>query len=148
MLAMTNLTSLRVGALAPTKQSYFKPRLFLPIIAYKQPFFESPAPKPVSLRKNEPSITLHPLLPYGFTLYFKDRQVAHMELAFKISSDSDRKLILLKRKVSSGNLEADLLAMRYIWHYLFIQQAKFTPGGWQVVKIDLSTEGRKSNVLR
>jgi len=45
---------------------------------------------------------------------------------------------VIKRKISSGNLEVDLLTMRYIGHYLFIQQKRFTPNNWQTVKIDLS----------
>lgn len=91
-------------------------------------------------RAEEPTIIFHPLLPYGFTLYFKDRQVAHVELIFKIVSEAQRNSILIKRKISSGNLEVDLMTMRYIGHYLFIQQTNFTPDNWQTVKIDLSAK--------
>jgi hypothetical protein len=92
------------------------------------------------LRKKEPEIIFHPLLPYSFTLYFNDRQIAHVELLFSIISNDKplRNSAVIKRKISSGNLEADLLIMRYIEHYLFIQQARFTPNSWQSVKIDLS----------
>ena len=83
-------------------------------------------------------ILFHPLLPYSFPLYFKDRQVAHVELLFKILQDKLRSYILVKRKISSGNLEVDLLSVRYISHYLFLRQAAFAPGAWQVVKVDLS----------
>jgi hypothetical protein len=101
--------------------------------------------KPVStflpVRKKEPEIIFHPLLPYSFTLYFKDRQIAHVELLFNIVSNKGlRNAAVIKRKISSGNLEVDLLIMRYIEHYLFIQQARFTPNTWQSVKIDLSAK--------
>ena len=39
-----------------------------------------------------------------------------------------------------GNLEADLVCMRYVSHYLFMQQEKITPGIWHTVKIDLSAK--------
>lgn len=101
--------------------------------------------KPISaflpLRKKEPEIIFHPLLPYSFTLYFKDRQIAHVELLFNIISNKAlRNFAVIKRKISSGNLEVDFLIMRYIEHYLFIQQARFTPNSWQSVKIDLSAK--------
>ncbi|MFH1413850.1 MAG: hypothetical protein ABIG56_03300 [Candidatus Omnitrophota bacterium] len=95
-------------------------------------------PFPNLAERREPAIFLYPLLPYGFRLYFRDRQVAHVELSFNIASDGRRTPVLIKRKISSGNLEVDLLAMRYISHYLFIQQANLPPGEWKTVKIDLS----------
>ena len=82
----------------------------------------------------------YPRLPPYFSLYFKDRQVAHMELMFKITSSLKNSSISIKRKISSGNLEADLLCMRYINHYLFVQQGIFTSGDWQAVKIELSAK--------
>jgi hypothetical protein len=91
-----------------------------------------------ALARRTPEILFHPLLPYSFPLYFKDRQVAHVELLFKILPDKLRSYILVKRKISSGNLEVDLLSVRYISHYLFLRQAAFAPGAWQVVKVDLS----------
>jgi len=93
-----------------------------------------------ALEKREPMILFHPALPYGFSLYFKDRQVAHVELAFNINSGASRNSIAVKRKISSGNLEVDLLCMRYIGHYLFIEQDRFARNSWQAVKIDLSED--------
>ncbi len=81
---------------------------------------------------------LYPRLPYDFSLYFRDRQAAHIELAFNIKTAGNREEVAIKRKISSGNLEADLLSMRYISHYLFIQKTRFAPGVWQSVKIDLA----------
>jgi len=121
-------------------QYYLKPQLSLIFNAEKEPLFVKSTPLLFSLRKREPMIIFHPLLPYGFSLYFKDRQVAHVELMFNIVSFGGRNSVMVKRKISSGNLEVDLLSMRYIWHYLFIQQARFTPNNWQTVKIDLSTK--------
>ena len=74
-------------------------------------------------------------------LYFKDRQLAHIELAFNIISGQKINPVVVKRKISSGNLEADLLSMRYISHYLYIQQAAFPSDVWQEVKIELSPKG-------
>ncbi|MFH0762395.1 MAG: hypothetical protein V1925_00710 [Candidatus Omnitrophota bacterium] len=96
--------------------------------------FSLPAP----LEKRDPMLLFHPVLPYGFSLYFKDRQVAHVEVMFNIESAGPRNSIAVKRKISSGNLEVDLLCARYIGHYLFIEQARFAPDKWQTVKIDLS----------
>jgi hypothetical protein len=90
--------------------------------------------------RKESVIMFHPLLPYQLQLYFKDRQQVHIELMFNIIPGKEKNSILIKRKVSSGNLEADLLSVRYISHYLFIQQARFQPNNWQTVKIDLSTQ--------
>lgn len=89
-------------------------------------------------KKKAPVIMFYPHLPYHFLLYFKDRQAVHIELMFNIISQVGTNAIIIKRKISSGNLEADLLAMRYIGHYLFIQQASFPIDSWQTVKIDLS----------
>lgn len=91
-------------------------------------------------REKDSVVMIHPLLPYQLQLYFKDRQSVHLELAFKIISSGHKNYVIVKRKISSGNLEADLLCCRYLGHYLFIQQAKFVPGTWQTVKIDLSKE--------
>jgi len=88
--------------------------------------------------KKEPAIMFYPRLPYHFALYFKDRQAVHIELSFEVISSDKRNLVLVKRKISSGNLEADLLSMRYISRYLFIQQRGLTPNKWEIVKIDLS----------
>jgi hypothetical protein len=96
---------------------------------------------PALASRKEPEIIFYPLLPYGFALYFKDRQIAHVELDFKIERTGAKNSIAVKRKISSGNLEVDLLCQRYINHYLFLQQARFGPGSWQAVKIDLSAKG-------
>lgn len=93
---------------------------------------------PVPLRNA--SLFFHPLLPYSFSLYFRDRQVAHVELMFKIEEAGARNTIVLRRKISSGDLEVDLLTMRYISHYLFIKQNALSTGNWQTVKIDLSAQ--------
>jgi len=96
---------------------------------------------PISLMsgRKESAIMFYPRLPYHFALYFKDRQTVHIELAFAVVSGAQRNSILVKRRISSGNLEADLLSMRYISRYLFMQQRGFVPNKWQTVKIDLST---------
>ncbi len=91
-------------------------------------------------KRKEPAIIFHPLLPYDFTLYFKDRQIAHVELMFNLISDNGRTSAVIKRKISSGNLEVDLLSLRYIERYLFIQQGSFAPNNWRTVKIDLSAK--------
>ncbi|MFA5118054.1 MAG: hypothetical protein WC695_04270 [Candidatus Omnitrophota bacterium] len=85
-------------------------------------------------------IMFYPLLPQHFMLYFQDRQSAHMELLCKAGKVQKPSSIIIKRKVSSGNLEVDLLTMRYIGHYLFIQQRHFIEDTWQTIKIDLSAE--------
>lgn len=89
--------------------------------------------------KNKPSIMLYPRMPSYFNLYFKDRQLVHIELLFNISAKTPVKSVIVKRKISSGNLEADLLVMRYMSHYLYLQQTRFSPDVWQEVKIDLAT---------
>jgi len=102
-------------------------------------FLKTADGKPPMVRK-EQTVIFHPLLPYSFPLYFHDRQVAHVELMFKIAPQGMKNSILIKRKISSGNLEVDLLSMRYIGHYLFIQPRGFVPEDWQTVKIDLSAK--------
>jgi hypothetical protein len=82
----------------------------------------------------------YPRLPEHFLLFFKDRQVVHIELMYNVAPRYKTNVITLKRKISSGNLEADLLSMRYIEHYLFIGQTKFVKNKWQTVKIDLSAK--------
>lgn len=87
-------------------------------------------------RKKEPTIVFHPPLPYSFLLYFQDRQIAHIEFMFYISGNG--KISSLKRKVSSGNLDADLLSLRYIAHCLNLVEGKFPSDSWQTVEIDLT----------
>lgn len=119
---------------------YMKPASCVSIIPKKETFIKKAGDFLYLARRKEPAIIFHPLLPYDFTLYFKDRQVAHVELMFNIASIGERTSPVIKRKISSGNLEVDLLSMRYIGHYLFIQQANFTPNSWLTVKIDLSAK--------
>ena len=91
--------------------------------------------------RKEPVIMFYPRLPYNFLFYFKDREAVHIELIFNIMSvPKSNSVIMVKRRISSGNLEADLLSMRYISHYLFVEQARFPPNSWQTVKIDLSAK--------
>jgi hypothetical protein len=116
---------------------YVKPAVTVSFSAERQPVKAVSIQATVSQRKDS-VLLLHPLLPYQFDLYFKDRQAVYIELEFAITQANDRNFVSLRRKISSGNLEADLLSMRYIGHYLFIQQARFTPATWQKVKIEFS----------
>lgn len=123
-----------------TSQAYFKPQLSLGISAKKEIFFpRQEFPKPRSSHK-EQAVIFYPPLPYNFTLYFKDRQVAHVELMFKGAYEKKSGFFAVKRRVSSGNLEVDLLSMRYISRYLFIQRNNITAADWRTVKIDLSAK--------
>ncbi len=91
---------------------------------------------PVIRRKA--SVMFYPRLPYNFLLYFKDRQVAHIELAYKLNSSGDGlNIVDIRRRVSSGSLEVDLLSMRYISQYLSIQKMSPTAENWQTVRIEL-----------
>lgn len=137
----------RAGILLFAKSSQDPPRLVNNY--YKPPADLLPVEEKLSFRqivplaafpriKREPSITLYPNLPYNFLLYFKDRQIVHIELMFNIISQGKTNYIAIKRKVASGNLEADLLSMRYMNHYLSVQQSRFLPNKWQSVKIELS----------
>lgn len=92
-------------------------------------------------RKREPTVIFYPPLPYSFLLYFQDRQTAHIEFMFYISKDD--KVTSIKRKISSGNLDADILALRYIAHYLNLYEENFPADSWQTVEIDLSRENDK-----
>lgn len=97
--------------------------------------------EPNSLQQNQKQpLLFYPELPQHFLLFFKDRQAVHIELMFNILLGSKINSIYIKRKVSSGNLEADLLTMRYISRYLFIEQSRFPKNSWQTIKIDLSTK--------
>ena len=103
-------------------------------VNHKIAYFESsPVPK---MKKADSSIMFYPAMPYHFLLYFKDRQIAHMEATFYISSTG--KIAGIKRKISSGNPEVDLLIMRNLTHFLNLCKSNFALGSWQTVKIDLS----------
>ncbi len=120
-------------------KDYTKPPVLLTLNQEKMAFAQESNPIPFMTARKGPAIMFYPRLPYHFALYFKDRQTAHIELGFKVVSGDTRNSVLVKRLISSGNLEADLLSMRYISRYLFIQQRGFVPDKWQTVKIDLST---------
>ena len=120
-------------------RDYLKPPVSLTFNQEKIAFTRESMPISLMSGRKESAIMFYPRLPYHFALYFKDRQTVHIELAFAVISGDKRNSILVKRRVSSGNLEADLLSMRYISRYLFMQQRGFVPNKWQIVKIDLST---------
>lgn len=105
-------------------------------LLYQQP----PATLPVSLEKKDVSVVFHPVLPYHFMLYFKDRQVVNIELVYKVIWHGRNSFVAVERKTSSGNLEVDLLSMRHINHYLFIQRDRLEPDSWQKVKIEFSPQ--------
>jgi hypothetical protein len=118
---------------------YLKPKVSLAFNQQKGIIGQS-YPSRIFARKREPAIMFYPLLPYTFPIYFKDRQVAHVELEFQIKPQPLKNSIMVKRKISSGNPEVDLLSMRYIKQYLFIKQANFSLNDWHTVKIDLSAK--------
>ena len=89
----------------------------------------------IRLSKRETSLMFYPYLPYSFILYFKDRQKANLEFLFYFSDDN--RLSSLKRKTSCGNLEIDLLVMRYINRSLYLIRDSFPSHIWQSVKIEL-----------
>ena len=120
-------------------RDYLRPLVSLAFNQEKIAFQQEFKPTPPVSGKRESAIMFYPSLPYQFALYFKDRQTVHIELAFAVISGDKRDSVLVKRRISSGNLEADLLSMRYISRYLFMQEKGFTPNKWQIVKIDLST---------
>jgi hypothetical protein len=118
---------------------YFKPQLKSFLNNHKIIFTQKTESPPIlKIRKEESTITFHPALPYHFTLYFKDRQMAHIGLKFNIVTKGKTNSIIVKRKTASGNLEVDLLSMHYISHYLFIRKTRFSPDEWHAVKIELS----------
>ncbi len=117
-----------------------KPQEEVAITAVKPLFIHQRTAAGVLPLKKDSPIMFHPLLPYQLQIYFKDRQAVHIELMFNIISSGEKNIILTRRKISSGNIEADFLSARYISHYLFIQQARFPLDVWQTVKIDLSTK--------
>ncbi|MBL7081974.1 MAG: hypothetical protein ISS44_05365 [Candidatus Omnitrophica bacterium] len=132
------------------KSSTGKEVMLRPFIS--QPSSEFKKPHPVNLtdhkigyfpllsapeiKKVDSSIMFYPPMPYHFLLYFKDRQTAHMEVAFYISPKG--KVAKIRRKISSGNPEVDLLVMRNLVHFLNLCKSNFALGSWQTVKIDLS----------
>lgn len=136
-LSLSNITA--KGSYA-NYDYYLKPLVNLELVKDKPIYASALAPELFRRTWQKKPIMFYPQLPYHFGLYFKDRQVAHIELMFNINTKNNKGSILVERKISSGNLEADLLSLRYISHYLFIQQANFPHGSWQSVKIDLSAK--------
>lgn len=128
----------RTIAFSPTY--YFKPATSLALNSDKMILVHNQVTPPSAAKEKKSPIMFYPHLPHHFLLYFKDRESVHIELVFNIISTGKTNSVTVKRKISSGNLEADLLAMRYISHYLFVQQAVFVPNKWQTVKIDLSAK--------
>ncbi len=129
--------SAKIDFTLPLSGSALKPAVA--VSAYGQKSF---LPIPVKagqvpVEKRGAVVMLYPSLPYKFNLYFKDRQVAHVELEYKIVSTGKTSAVMLRRKISSGSLEADLLCMRYIYHYLSMQKDRLTADKWQSVKIEL-----------
>jgi hypothetical protein len=126
----------REGFSAP--QGCIKPSLAFGFGAQKSVFTEKTALVRYIPRSPEGAMVFHPVLPYDYTLYFKDRLVAHVELEFDIVSRQGKSSVEIRRSITSGNPEVDLLIMRNISHYLSMQQKRFSPNSWQTVKIDLS----------
>jgi hypothetical protein len=117
---------------------YAKPAHALPVLGDKVPAYVSTVPAALPPRPDS-SVMLYPQLPPGFLLYFSDRQKVHIELSFMISRTfSSVPELVLQRRISSGNLEADLLCMRHISRYLFMRKDRFVPEQWRTIKIDLS----------
>lgn len=119
-------------------QQYYRPMLMPGFVREKENLPDSFALDAVMPKRKAAEIIFYPVLPYDFSLYFNDRQVAHVELKFKVDTKDNSNYIRIKRHISSGNLEVDLLTLRYIERYLFIERLRFKPESWQTVKIDLS----------
>ncbi|MDD4894420.1 MAG: hypothetical protein PHW54_03805 [Candidatus Omnitrophica bacterium] len=120
------------------QDNYSKPQFLVSSNQEKMIFPPAITAAPVITARARQPIMFYPNLPYHFALYFKDRQAVHIELDFQVALGEKRNSILVKRNISSGNLEADLLSMRYISRYIFIEQKGYAPNKWQTVKIDLS----------
>ncbi|NLE91336.1 MAG: hypothetical protein GX598_02165 [Elusimicrobia bacterium] len=99
-----------------------------------------PSDAAVFRRTENKPLSMYPLLPAYFPLYFKDREKAHIELLFRIapSAGGRAEYIEVKRKTSCGNLEADLIALRQVAYYLFLQRRYFQGGRWHNVEVDFS----------
>ncbi|MCM8791621.1 MAG: hypothetical protein NC826_00475 [Candidatus Omnitrophica bacterium] len=91
--------------------------------------------------EKEGSLMFYPYLPYSFIIYFKDRQKISLEFLFYTSKREG--IAYLKRKISCGNLEVDLLVMRYITRSLCLLKDFFSVNEWQTVKIELSRKDDK-----
>ena len=124
--------------------AYIKPQRMLAFGLEKHVFPPKSSLVPPGLKESPSVVMLYPPLPQHFLLYFKDRQSVHIELMFNLTWRGSSRAVITNRKISSGNLEVDLLSKRYLDHYLFVQQGVFPAGAWQTVKIDLSA---KENIL-
>ena len=143
LLQRSALVKIQAEDFLTLKADPVKPAVVLALSTQK-PTFIPPAGdlNMLSQRRGEPSITFYPPLPYSFLLYFQDRQKAHIEFMFYVSSKG--KFSSLKRKISSGNLEADLISLRYIAHCLNLLEGRSPPDSWQTVKIDLTRKDDKN----
>lgn len=121
----------------PEQLVYFKPSAHLSIESVKPPIVKNSAGVYLPKTRKQSVVMLYPKLPYHFNLYFKDRQLVHIALDYKIITDGKASSVVIQRKISSGNPEVDLLCMRYINLYLSIQRDRFIPNKWQTVKIEL-----------
>jgi len=137
----THLDKTREFLLIP--DCYFKPQINLCIKQDKDIFMPGGS-LAWPVLKGENSVMVYPQLPYHFLLYFKDRQAVHIEVMFKITNEDGKAApsISIKRKISSGNLEVDLLVIRYLSRYLFIRNEGFPLNTWQTVKIELSPKNK------
>lgn len=118
--------------------SYSKPFAKLAIANEKEVFSRHLTENQFPKRRKEAVVMFYPALPYHFNLYFKDRHVVHIQLDYNVALNVNKKsIITVKRKISSGNLEADLLCTRYLEHYLSIGQDRQLSGEWKTVKIEL-----------
>ncbi len=125
---------------SPSFACYLKPAASPVFLENKVSFTRTSSLAAPPKKGKESVLMFYPPLPSQVALYFKDRQTVHIELLFNPLSSGSAFSLIIKRKISSGNLDVDLLAMRYIGHYLFMQQNRLTPNTWHTVKIDLSTK--------
>ncbi|MCU0665746.1 MAG: hypothetical protein MUF05_01445 [Candidatus Omnitrophica bacterium] len=86
------------------------------------------------------TVILYPQLPHYFGIYFRNQQKAHIELEYMVTPRQMAGFITVRRKISSGDLEMDLLCARYISQYLSTQQDKISSGVWHKVKIELGAK--------
>jgi len=120
------------------EERYFKPFAHLSMQDEKAIFARDLSENPLPKIRKQSVVMLYPKLPYHFNLYFKDRQLVHIQLDYNIIPRGKvNSVVILQRRISSGNPEVDLLCMRYINLYLSMQQDRFIPNKWQTVKIEL-----------
>jgi len=122
----------------PVEPLYVKPASGLNIIKDKYVPLNDFDITPPAHKRKESVMMFYPAFPYSFSLYFKDRQLVHIGFIFNIPSSVRPNPIIVKRKVSSGNLEVDLVSMHYINHYLSVQRSRLPQNIWKDVKIELT----------